>query len=128
RPALAARDGMSYEPGTIPDGFYLCADSENPQPEFQQAVIAAVAKVTLIAPRPRCTPTVRAPRRNSATKRKSRRLAPRSSTPWRTCSAAFLVVSLPGRRFGPVVSDTRSGCQACGEYLHLAVGPQERGC
>ena len=50
RPALAARDGMSYEPGTIPDGFYLCADSENPQPEFQQAVIAAVAKVTHIAP------------------------------------------------------------------------------
>lgn len=50
RPALAARDGKPYEPGTIPDGFYLCADSENPQPEFQQAVIAAVAKVTHIAP------------------------------------------------------------------------------
>lgn len=50
RPALAARDGMAYEPGEIPDGFYLCADSENPQPEFQQAVIAAVAKVTHIAP------------------------------------------------------------------------------
>ncbi|HEX7369471.1 MAG TPA: M14 family metallocarboxypeptidase [Rhodanobacteraceae bacterium] len=50
RPALAARDGAPYAPGTIPDGFYLCADSENPQPEFQQAVIAAVAKVTHIAP------------------------------------------------------------------------------
>ena len=50
RPALAARDGVPYEPGTIPDGFYLCADRENPQPEFQQAVIAAVAKVTHIAP------------------------------------------------------------------------------
>ena len=50
RPALAARDGVAYEPGEIPDGFYLCADSENPQPEFQQAVIAAVAKVTHIAP------------------------------------------------------------------------------
>ncbi|HLI17877.1 MAG TPA: M14 family metallocarboxypeptidase [Rhodanobacteraceae bacterium] len=50
RPALAARDGKPFEPGTIPDGFYLCADSENPQPEFQQAVIAAVAKVTHIAP------------------------------------------------------------------------------
>lgn len=50
RPALAARDGKVFEPGTIPDGFYLCADSENPQPEFQQAVIAAVAKVTHIAP------------------------------------------------------------------------------
>ncbi|AGG87615.1 MULTISPECIES: M14 family metallopeptidase [Rhodanobacter] len=50
RPALAARDGKPYEPGTIPDGFYLCADSANPQPAFQQAVIAAVAKVTHIAP------------------------------------------------------------------------------
>lgn len=50
RPALAARDGKPFEPGTIPDGFYLCADSENPQPEFQQAVNAAVAKVTHIAP------------------------------------------------------------------------------
>lgn len=50
RPALAARDGKLFEPGTIPDGFYLCADSENPQPEFQQAVIAAVARVTHIAP------------------------------------------------------------------------------
>jgi hypothetical protein len=50
RPALAARDGVPFEPGTIPDGFYLCADRENPQPEFQQAIIEAVAKVTHIAP------------------------------------------------------------------------------
>lgn len=50
RPALAARDGVAYVPGEIPDGFYLCADSENPQSEFQQAVIAAVAEVTHIAP------------------------------------------------------------------------------
>ena len=50
RPALAARDGKAYETGTIPDGFYLVDDSENPQPEFQQAIIAAVAKVTHIAP------------------------------------------------------------------------------
>ena len=50
RPALAARDGESFEPGEIPDGFYLVDDSENPQPEFQQAVIAAVAKITHIAP------------------------------------------------------------------------------
>ena len=50
RPALAARDGKPSEPGSIPDGFYLVDDSENPQPEFQQAVIAAVAKVTHIAP------------------------------------------------------------------------------
>ncbi|MBS0432081.1 MAG: M14 family metallocarboxypeptidase [Proteobacteria bacterium] len=50
RPALAARDGVPFEPGEVPDGFYLCADSEHPQPGFQQAVIAAVAGVTHIAP------------------------------------------------------------------------------
>ncbi|HET9447231.1 MAG TPA: M14 family metallocarboxypeptidase [Steroidobacteraceae bacterium] len=50
RPALAARDGAPFEPGIIPDGFYLCADMENPQPQFQQAIIDAVAKVTHIAP------------------------------------------------------------------------------
>lgn len=50
RPALAARDGKAYEPGGIPDGFYLVDDAEKPQPEFQQAIIAAVEKVTHIAP------------------------------------------------------------------------------
>lgn len=50
RPALAARDGKPFVPGTIPDGFYLVDDSENPQPDFQRAVIEAVAKVTHIAP------------------------------------------------------------------------------
>ena len=50
RPALAARDGKPFEPGRIPDGFYVVGDSADPQPEFQQAVIAAVAKVTHIAP------------------------------------------------------------------------------
>jgi hypothetical protein len=50
RPALAARDGVHYAPDDIPDGFYLVDDSENPQPAFQQAVIAAVSKVTHIAP------------------------------------------------------------------------------
>ena len=50
RPALAARDGLAHIPGSIPDGFYLVDDSAQPQPEFQQAVIAAVAKVTHIAP------------------------------------------------------------------------------
>lgn len=50
RPALAARDGKPFEPDGIPDGFYLVDDSENPQPEFQQAVIDAVAQVTHIAP------------------------------------------------------------------------------
>lgn len=50
RPALAARDGKAFEPGEIPDGFYLCADARNPQLDFQQAVNAAVARVTHIAP------------------------------------------------------------------------------
>jgi hypothetical protein len=50
RPALAARDGLSSEPGEIPDGFYLVDDSEHPQPGFQQAIIEAVARVTHIAP------------------------------------------------------------------------------
>ena len=50
RPALAARDGKKYEPGEIPDGFYLVGDTANPQLDFQQAVIAAVARVTHIAP------------------------------------------------------------------------------
>lgn len=50
RPALAARDGKPYVPGTIPDGFYLVGESEKPQPAFQQAIIAAVAAITHIAP------------------------------------------------------------------------------
>ena len=50
RPALAARDGKPFEPGSIPDGFYLVGDSEDPQPAFQQAVVAAVEQVTHIAP------------------------------------------------------------------------------
>jgi hypothetical protein len=50
RPALAARDGVAYVPGEIPDGFYLVDDSERPQPAFQQAIIAAVARITHIAP------------------------------------------------------------------------------
>ena len=50
RPALAARDGKPFEPGSIPDGFYLVDDTENPQPAFQQAIIDAVARVTHIAP------------------------------------------------------------------------------
>ncbi|MBS0194805.1 MAG: M14 family metallocarboxypeptidase [Proteobacteria bacterium] len=50
RRALAARDGKPFEPGSIPDGFYLCADRDAPEPAFQQAVLAAVAQVTHIAP------------------------------------------------------------------------------
>ncbi len=49
RPALAARDGKTHVPGEIPDGFYLVDDSQHPQTEFQQAVIAVVAAVTHIA-------------------------------------------------------------------------------
>lgn len=49
-PALAARDGKGYQTEIIPDGFYLVDDSENPQPEFQQSIIAAVERVTHIAP------------------------------------------------------------------------------
>ena len=49
RPALAARDGEAFEPGIIPDGFYVVDDAERPQTAFQQAVIAAVARVTHIA-------------------------------------------------------------------------------
>ena len=49
RPAVAARDGKPFEPGTIPDGFYLVDDTGNPQPEFQQALIQAVQLVTHIA-------------------------------------------------------------------------------
>lgn len=49
RPALSARDGKTFEPGIIPDGFYLVDDTGNLQPAFQDAIIAAVEKVTHIA-------------------------------------------------------------------------------
>lgn len=50
RPAKAARDGQPLGKGTIPDGFYTVGDAENPQPEFQAAIVAAVEQVTHIAP------------------------------------------------------------------------------
>ena len=50
RPAKAARDGEAYKPCSVPDGFYLVDDEQNPQPAFQQAIIAAVQRVTHIAP------------------------------------------------------------------------------
>lgn len=50
RPALAARDGKVFEPGEIPDGFYLVADTLNPQLDFQRHVIEVVAEITHIAP------------------------------------------------------------------------------
>ena len=49
RPALAARDGKVFQPGMIPDGFYLVADAANSQLAFQNAIIAAVSRVTHIA-------------------------------------------------------------------------------
>lgn len=49
RPALAAREGSINHNWNIPDGFYLVADSERPQPEFQAAIIQAVERVTHIA-------------------------------------------------------------------------------
>jgi hypothetical protein len=50
RPALSSRDGVAYEPGLIPDGFYLVADTEDRQLAFQEAIISAVEQVTHIAP------------------------------------------------------------------------------
>jgi len=50
RPTLAKRDGKAPEKlSEIPDGFYLVGDADNPQPEFQKAIIDAVRKVTHIA-------------------------------------------------------------------------------
>ena len=50
RPALAARDGKAFEPGTIPDGFYLVADRAKAEVAFQSAVLDAVREVAPIAP------------------------------------------------------------------------------
>lgn len=51
RPAKAARDGEVSPPrDEIPDGFYLVADSTNPQAAWQAAIIEAVRAVTHIAP------------------------------------------------------------------------------
>lgn len=48
-PAKAARDGSTHTPHPIPDGFYLVDDTERPSPDFQAAVLDAVARVTHIA-------------------------------------------------------------------------------
>lgn len=50
RPALSARDAITQKTWNIPDGFYLVADSQQPEFEFQQHVIKNVEKVTHIAP------------------------------------------------------------------------------
>jgi hypothetical protein len=49
RPALAARDAEHQQIWSIPDGFYTVGDTARPAPEFQQAIIQAVEKVTHIA-------------------------------------------------------------------------------
>jgi hypothetical protein len=49
RPALESRDGITIPFSPIPDGFYLVGDTDNPQPEFQKAIIEGVQKVTHIA-------------------------------------------------------------------------------
>ncbi|MDP2164724.1 MAG: hypothetical protein Q8K21_11005 [Hydrogenophaga sp.] len=50
RPALAARDGKPFEPGTVPDGFYLVDDTDKPQSAFQQGILETVERFTHIAP------------------------------------------------------------------------------
>lgn len=50
RPALCARDAVDHQEWSIPDGFYLVGDSDNPQDNFQYAIINEVKKVTHIAP------------------------------------------------------------------------------
>ncbi|MCB0347383.1 MAG: M14 family metallocarboxypeptidase [Bdellovibrionales bacterium] len=50
RPDLEARDGVKQELWEIPDGFYVVGDTENPQRDFQNAVITSVKAVTHIAP------------------------------------------------------------------------------
>lgn len=50
RPALASRDGIAQDDWNIPDGFYLVGDTDNPQHDFQKAMIESVKLVTHIAP------------------------------------------------------------------------------
>ncbi len=50
RPALAARDGVAQDNWNIPDGFYLVGDTQNPQDDFQKAMIESVKQVIHIAP------------------------------------------------------------------------------
>ena len=50
RPALGARDAIEQDEWDIPDGFYAVGDADNPQYEFQKAIIDSVRTVTHIAP------------------------------------------------------------------------------
>jgi hypothetical protein len=45
-----ARDGQDFEPGLVPDGFYLVTDTANRNLSLQEAIIRAVERVTQIAP------------------------------------------------------------------------------
>ena len=47
--AKQSRDGETFEPEITLDGFYLVADSDNPQIECQKTIIAAVEKMIHIA-------------------------------------------------------------------------------
>lgn len=49
RVALALRDGKEQDFSEIPDGFYLVGEGDNPQRDFQKAIIDSVKKVTHIA-------------------------------------------------------------------------------
>lgn len=49
-PAKAARDGKTFTPDAIPDGYYLVAGSEDPDEEWHKAINDAVRQVTHIAP------------------------------------------------------------------------------
>ena len=49
RPALAMRDGSELEVSDIPDGFYVVGDANNPQDQFQKAIIDSVRSITHIA-------------------------------------------------------------------------------
>jgi hypothetical protein len=50
RPALAAREGILIDKWNVPDGFYLVANKNKVEPEFQRHIIDAVANETHIAP------------------------------------------------------------------------------
>lgn len=50
RPAKADRDALPLEVADIPDGFYLSADQNRPEPMFQACIVDAVSQVTHIAP------------------------------------------------------------------------------
>jgi len=50
RPVKAARDGEVHKPSSIPDGFYLVSNRDDPQSAWHSAIIERVRGVTHIAP------------------------------------------------------------------------------